>query len=126
MGRLSWPESITEFREGRIPDLLHSLSNRLLDDPVQDGGDPEESDSAILFVDLFAPYGKWLISATLQSRLDLRPVPLQVSPDVINIHPVNPGGAFIGLNLFLGPEHIPAFQNHFQQPVTFSQTFGNL
>jgi hypothetical protein len=39
---------------------------------------------------------------------------------------VDSRGTFVGPNLCQGPEHIPAFQDHFHQPDAFSQTFGSL
>lgn len=39
MGRPSLSESITEFRKGRVPDLLDNLSDGLLDNSVQNGWD---------------------------------------------------------------------------------------
>ena len=114
MRQLSGPESITEHREGRVPDLLYNLGDGLLDDPIQNGWDSKQVDPAVRFVDLFAPCRQGFIVSIEQSRLDLDPVPPQVASDLLDAYPIDSGGPLVGADLLQGSEHIPAFKDHFQ------------
>ena len=55
-------ETVAVLREARIESRLQYLKDALLDEPVEDGGDPELSDTAILLWNRVTSHGLRLIA----------------------------------------------------------------
>lgn len=82
-------EAVAVRREAGVDQRLQALHDGLLDQPVVDGGNTQQTDAAVGFGDLYPPDGLRAVVARQQTAPDVcpvgfRPVGVGVQRDAVN------------------------------------------
>ena len=95
----SWSKPEARLGESAIEQRGKDLRNGLLDDPISDRRDPQQSDpSAFWLRDLDSPYWRGLVAAIEQGSADVGPVFPREDREVIDGHPIDAGSTPVGLH----------------------------
>ena len=92
----SGTESVAVMAEQRLEDRRHRLQQQLLDEPVQNRGDPQHPYTPARLGDFHSPDGRGDVGPVQQLGPDLIPVGFQVFLQIGGFHPVNARSAVIG------------------------------
>ena len=106
VGATTRSESIARFRKSRLKLPAHYLVERLLYHPVHHRRDAQLPHPASRLRDLYSLHRLWLIPVAQQRSLDPLPLSRQVSPQVLDVHPVDSRCSAVASHLPVGGEHV--------------------
>ena len=117
-GRTSRSETEARIRKPRIEDRRQNLRDGLLDHPIHNGGNSQQSLPAPVRLRDRHPSDRLGLVATItQGLADLRPARTGKLGEVLDAHPVYTGRTLVGLHPLPCPPHVLAIQDPLHQIV---------
>ena len=115
MGTALWSEAEARLGELRVEDRRHDLRDGLLDKPIEYGRNPQHSLAPSRLGDAHPTNRLWTIGAIEQAAADRRPVLARIAREILDAHPVDTGGTFIGFHLTPRAAHVLRRDHLFHQ-----------
>ena len=108
-------EAVAVLAEGRVENWLQHLQQRLLDQPIHHRRDAQLALASLRFRDRHPSHRAWPVPSCHQTLADVGPTLANVLGGLLDVEPVYPCRAFVGLDPLPCQLQVLSRQRRFQQ-----------